>query len=118
MTTEATEKPAARTTAGTQITSFWTRGVEVRSSTPALNACLYISPAGLAGGTTLTLMFDSRTPLAEQVEIADHILGGVQQWRDGIVEAAEKRRSAEEELAEARAEIARLKAERDGGEAE
>ncbi|MEW2300231.1 hypothetical protein AB0958_09650 [Streptomyces sp. NPDC006655] len=118
MTTDVTEKAAERTTAATHITSFWTRKTEVRSSTPTLNACLYIDPAGMGGGTSLTLMFPSNTPLAEQMALADRVLAGVQQWRDGIAEAAEKRRNAEDELAAAREEIARLKAERDGGEAE
>lgn len=116
MTTDVIEKSAERTTAATQITSFWTRNADVRSSTPTLNACLYIDPAGMGGGTSLTLMFGSRTPLADQVILAERVLAGVQRWRDGIVETADKHRNAEEELAEARAEIARLKAERDGGE--
>lgn len=118
MTTDVTEQVAERTTASTQITSFWTSKAEVRSSGPVLHAALYIDPAGMGGGTSLALMFASRTPLADQLVIADRILAGVQSWRDGVAEASERQRSAESELAAAREEIARLKAERDGGDAE
>jgi hypothetical protein len=102
-----------RADAAAQITMFWARNTEVRSSAPPLST-LYIDPAGMGGGISTTLMFDSKAPLADQVVIADRVLAGVQRWRDGIAEAVEKQRTAEDELAAAREEIARLKAERDG----
>ncbi|CAL9665693.1 hypothetical protein SUDANB145_07384 (plasmid) [Streptomyces sp. enrichment culture] len=94
----------------TQITAFWAAKADVRSSPPSL-ASLYIDPAGMGGSTSLCLMFDSKTELDQQVAIADRVLAGVQRWRDGIVEAADRERTAEDELAAARAEIARLKGE-------
>lgn len=95
---------------GAQITIFWGPKAEVRSSQPPL-AFLYIDAAGMGGNASLTLMFNSKMPLPEQAAIADRVLAGVQRWRDGIAERVERERTAEAELAEARAEIARLKGE-------
>ncbi|MGA5330989.1 hypothetical protein ACPCJT_20390 [Streptomyces griseoincarnatus] len=94
----------------TQITAFWGPQTEVRSSRPSI-AALYIDPDGMGTGTHLSMLFASDVPLTEQVAIADRVLAGVQRWRDGIAEAAERERTAEDELAAARAEIARLKGE-------
>ncbi|MFD6324231.1 hypothetical protein ACFWOL_15475 [Streptomyces sp. NPDC058442] len=95
---------------GAQITVFWEAKAEVRSSPPPLSS-LYIDPAGMGDGAHLTLMFDSKMPLPEQTAIADRVLAGVQRWRDGIAEKADRERTAEKELAAAREEIARLKGE-------
>lgn len=65
--------------------------------------------------TSVTLQFPSGTPLADQVKAADSILSGVQRWRDDLVAQAEEQRTAADELAEARAEIARLKADAEDG---
>ncbi|MFD5220276.1 hypothetical protein ACFWMH_21830 [Streptomyces tendae] len=97
-----------------QITLFWTPKADVRSAAPPL-ASLYIDSAGMGHGAGLCLMFGSNTPPHEQVAVADRVLAGVQRWRDGIAESAERQRTAEVELAEARAEIARLKGESDEG---
>jgi hypothetical protein len=70
----------------------------------------------MSGAHHVTFMFASTTPLTEQVEVAERVLAGVQRWRDGIVGYADQQRSAEEELAAAREEIVRLKAERNGGD--
>jgi hypothetical protein len=97
-----------------QITIFWDRRADVRSSQPPLGT-LYIDAAGMGDGTHVAMMFGSEMPLHEQVAIADRVLAGVQRWRDGIAESADRQRTAEVELAEARAELARLKGESDGG---
>ncbi|MFD6740746.1 hypothetical protein ACWHA6_37940 [Streptomyces anthocyanicus] len=97
-----------------QITVFWEQKADVHSSPPPLGS-LYIDPSGMSDGVHLSLLFGSNTPLHEQVAVADRVLAGVQRWRDGIVERAERQRTAEVELAEARAEIARLKGAPDEG---
>lgn len=95
-----------------QITLFWKPKAEVRSAAPPLGT-LYIDSAGMGHGAGLCLMFGRDMPLDEQVVVADRVLAGVHRWRDGIAESAERQRTAEVELAEARAEIARLKGEAD-----
>ncbi|MFJ1964857.1 hypothetical protein [Streptomyces massasporeus] len=115
MTTETTEATTKHTPASTSITVFLARSAEVRSSAPP-SSSLYIDAAGMSGAHHLSLLFTSTTPVAEQVQVAERVLAGVQRWRDGIVGYADQQRSAEEELAAAREEIARLKAERDGGD--
>jgi hypothetical protein len=77
---------------------------------------LYIQPDGGHTGSIGLQMKSSLSP-DEKVRIAESILSGVQRWRDQLIADAERRRTAEDELAAAREEIARLKAERDGGEA-
>ncbi|MGX1515044.1 hypothetical protein [Streptomyces collinus] len=94
------------------ITIFWDRRAEVRSSPPPLGS-LYIDAAGMGDGTHVAMMFGHNMPLHEQVAIADRVLAGVQRWRDGVAESADRQRTAEVELAEARAELARLKGETD-----
>lgn len=76
---------------------------------------LYVQPDG---GFSGSICFQIKSNLSpdEQLKIADSILSGVQEWRDLLVEDAQRRRTAEDELAAAREEIARLKAERDGGD--
>ena len=115
MTTETTQPATKRVSASTQLTVFLAHNAEVRSSAPPLSS-LYIDPAGMGGGHSTTFMFGRESSFDEQIAVADRILAGVQRWRDGIVEAAERQRNAEDELAAAREEIARLKAERDGGD--
>lgn len=94
----------------TQITAFWGPKTEVHSSPPPISS-LYIDPDGMSAGAHLSVLFASDVTLTEQVAIADRVLAGVQSWRDGIAAAAERERTAEDELAAARAEIARLKGE-------
>ncbi|MFD5386316.1 hypothetical protein ACWDHW_08715 [Streptomyces melanosporofaciens] len=76
---------------------------------------LYVQPDGGRSGS-IAFQIGSELSLDEQLQAAESILRGVQRWRDQLVEDAQRRRTAEEELAAAREEIARLKAERDGGE--
>lgn len=115
VTTESTEPAAKRVKASTQITIFLAHNAGARS-TASLHGSLYVDPDGQYGDHGVTFMFGSNTPIAEQIVVADRVLAGVQRWRDDIVEHADRQRTAEDELAAAQAEIARLKAERDGGE--
>lgn len=80
-------------------------------------ASLALRPSNRATATELQMLFKSEMPVEQQLAVADRVLAGVQRWRDGIAEAAERRRTTEDELAAARKEIAQLKAEREGGDA-
>ena len=75
---------------------------------------LYIQPDGGHSGS-IGLQITSKLSADEKLKIADSLLSGVQRWRDRLAADAERRRTTEDELAAARQEIARLKAERDGG---
>lgn len=70
---------------------------------------LYVQPDGGHSGSIALQMRSDLSP-DEKVQIADSLLSGVQRWRDRLVADAERRRTAEDELATAREEIARLKA--------
>jgi hypothetical protein len=78
---------------------------------------LYVQPDGGRSGA-INLQMKSGLSVDEQVKIAASILRGVQLWHDQLVKDAERRRTVEDELAAAREEIARLQAERNGGEGE
>lgn len=80
-------------------------------------ASLSLRPSSRPTANDLQMMFKSGMPIEQQLAVADRVLAGVQRWRDCIAEAAERRRTTEDELAAAREEIARLQAERDGGAA-
>lgn len=77
---------------------------------------LYIGPDGPMRNT-VAFQFPSRLSGEERVAIAERIFATVQQWRDGIVREVTQQRTAAVELAEARAEIARLKGEAEDGAA-
>jgi hypothetical protein len=96
---------------------FWTETGTVECG-PFPIASLSLRPSNEPTANELQMLFKSNTPVDKQLVIADRVLAGVQRWRDGIAEAAQRRRTTEDELAAAREEIARLKAERDGGEGE
>lgn len=76
----------------------------------APNPCFYVQPDGGRTGSVGFQISDSM-PHADRVRIAEALLRGAQQFHDAIVADAERKRTAEDELAEARAEIARLRAE-------
>lgn len=80
----------------------------------APNPTLTVYPAGIRYGS-VTFQIGDDMPMAVRVKAAEALLRGAQQFRDAIVADAERKRTAEDELAEARAEIARLKAEAEGG---
>jgi hypothetical protein len=71
--------------------------------------------ADAAQSTSVTLQFPRGMSADDQAKVAESLLLGVQRWRDDLVAYAEHQRTAQDELAEARAEIARLKAEAEGG---
>jgi regulator of protease activity HflC (stomatin/prohibitin superfamily) len=77
--------------------------------TAALGTLYFYADA--AQSTSVTLQFPHGMAMDDQVKAAESLLAGVQRWRDDVVRTAEERRTAVDELAEARAEIARLKAE-------
>ncbi|RSN13786.1 hypothetical protein DMH25_08340 [Streptomyces sp. WAC 01325] len=92
---------------------FLDKSFSVNSSgTP--NAALHITPDANEGGY-VTFQIEDKLPIDDQVKVAETLLKGVQRWRDQLVESAQRQRTTEDELAAAREEIARLKAERDGG---
>lgn len=93
-------------------TWFLTPQTSVRSST-AVGPVLYIEPDGMAYGA-INLQMKSGLTLDEKVQIADRFAAEVTRWRDEIAARADKERTAADELAAARAEIARLKGELDG----
>jgi len=81
------------------------------------NPVLYIEPDGWHQPGCITLQIPNGVSAADSVKIAESILRGVQQFRDAVVADVERQRTAEDELVEARAEIARLKGESEGGAA-
>lgn len=95
---------------------FWDKTGCAESGTYPL-ATLSLRASREANANVLKMLFKAGTSADDQLVIADRVLAGVQRWRDGIAGAAEEQRTAADELAAAREEIARLKAERDGGAA-
>lgn len=89
---------------------FWDETGTVESG-PYPIASLSLRASSSATANDLQMMFKSGMPVDQQLAVAERVLAGVQRWRDNIAEAAERRRTTEDELAAAREEIARLKAE-------
>lgn len=89
---------------------FWDETGTVESG-PYPIASLSLRASSSATANDLQMMFKSGMPVEQQLAVAERVLAGVQRWRDNIAEAAERRRTTEDELAAAREEIARLKAE-------
>jgi len=73
-------------------------------------ASLSLRPNSRADCGEMQMLFHQGTPVEAQLAVADRVLAVVQRWRDGIAEAADTQRTIVDELAQARAEIARLKA--------
>ncbi|MFE9949349.1 hypothetical protein ACFYRJ_17660 [Streptomyces sp. NPDC005531] len=82
----------------------------------AVHPVLYVEPDGRYGAGHIVLQMPSELTQEERVKIAEQFLEGVTKWRDEIVGYANQQRTATDELAAAREEIARLKAE--AGESE
>ncbi|KIQ67017.1 hypothetical protein TR51_06395 [Kitasatospora griseola] len=76
----------------------------------ATEGSLYIHPNGMAGDQ-FTIYRRKDVSDAEMLAVADRVLSAVQRWRDRIAEHTEQNRTTADELAAARAEIARLKGE-------
>ncbi|MGW3490598.1 hypothetical protein [Streptomyces sp. NPDC001054] len=81
------------------------------NASAAMPSVLYIDPDGQHRGASVNFHIHNALPLAEQAEIAERFAQGVTEWAAGIRAHADAERTAAAELAEARAEIARLKAE-------
>ncbi|MET9813214.1 hypothetical protein [Streptomyces sp. NPDC006355] len=77
---------------------------------------LYIEPDGWHGPGHIALQMPNKLSPEERVQVAEAFLKGVTEWRNTIVGKVERERTAVDELAAAREEIARLKAEREDGE--
>lgn len=88
---------------------FWDETGTAQSG-PYPIASLSLRPNGSANSNELQMMFRQGTPVETQLAVADRVLAGVQRWRDSIAEGADAQRTAVDELAAAREEIARLKA--------
>jgi len=92
------------------LTIFLEPNTSVRGSA-APNAVLYVEPDGQHRAGYITFQIPNHCTPEEHVLIAEAFLKGVTAWRDTIVGRVEQERTAMDELAEARAEIARLKGE-------
>ncbi|MEU3620642.1 hypothetical protein ABZ725_51660 [Streptomyces sp. NPDC006872] len=93
---------------------FWQETGTAESSAYPM-ASLSLRPSRDATANELQMMFPQGTAPDVQLAIADRVLAGVQRWRDIIAEGVDRQRTAVDELAAAREEIARLKAEREDG---
>lgn len=97
------------------ITVFLEARTNVRG-TGVPNPVLYIEPDGWHGPGCITLQMPTKLTPEDRVKVAEAFVKGVSEWRDTIVRQVQGERTAADELAAAREEIARLKAERDGGD--
>ncbi|MFF8297683.1 hypothetical protein ACF07M_20115 [Streptomyces globisporus] len=77
----------------------------------SVHPVLYVEPDGEHRPGYVTFQIDAKLSVDEQLAIAERFAAAVGAWRDGIAARAEQERTATDELAAARAEIARLKAE-------
>ncbi|MFI2610651.1 hypothetical protein [Kitasatospora sp. NPDC018619] len=68
---------------------------------------LHLFPNGTAGDQFTVYRRKDLTD-AEMLAVADRVLAGVQQWRDGVAAAVERNRSTLDKLAAAEARIAEL----------
>jgi hypothetical protein len=89
-----------------RILSFWTAKATAESGPNPRVLSIY--PQGEFNGTEIQFMAPSNMPLDEQLAGANRVLATVQLWRDGIAQEIERKRTAEDELTEARARIAEL----------
>lgn len=79
----------------------------------ATDGALYLEPNGIANDRVTLARPKDVTP-EQMLAVADRVLAGVQRWRDTVAEHVERERTTADELAEARAEIERLRAEQGG----
>lgn len=75
---------------------------------------LHIYPNGVVGDQFTVYRRKDLTD-ADMLAVADRVLAGVKQWRDGIAAAAERNRTTADELAAAQARIAELEQAAKGG---
>ncbi|MFE6866052.1 hypothetical protein ACFVFS_05810 [Kitasatospora sp. NPDC057692] len=69
---------------------------------------LSIYPGSITGDQFTIYRRDNLTD-EQMLAVADRVLEGIRQWRDAVAATVERNRTVADELAEARAEIARLK---------
>ncbi|MEU2799016.1 hypothetical protein [Streptomyces sp. NPDC007117] len=81
----------------------------------SVHPVLYVEPDGQHRPGYVTFQIDAKLSVDEQLAIAERFASAVAGWRDGIAERAARERTAADELAAARAEIARLKGEQEEG---
>ncbi|MGW6741728.1 hypothetical protein ACWGDX_13535 [Streptomyces sp. NPDC055025] len=77
----------------------------------SVHPVFYVEPNGEHRNGYITLQIDANLSADEQLKIADRLADAAGAWRDGLAARADSERTAADELAEAHAEIARLKAE-------
>jgi alkylhydroperoxidase family enzyme len=87
---------------------FWDETGTAQSG-PFPIASLSLRPSDRANCSEMQMMFHQGMPVETQLAVADRVLAVVQRWRDGIADAAETQRTTADELAQALAEIDRLK---------
>lgn len=92
------------------ITVFLDRKTNVRG-TGMPNPVLHVEPDGWHGPGDVSFQIRQGVTPEERVKLAEDFLTSVTAWRDQIVGEVEQERTAVDELAAAREEIARLKAE-------
>lgn len=90
-------------------TWFLSNKASFRSSA-SVGPVFYIESDGMAAGS-ISLQMKGGLTLDEQLRIADRFMAEVTRWHDGLASRVAQERTAVDELAAARAEIARLKAE-------
>lgn len=76
----------------------------------ATDGGLSLYPGSNSGDQIAVARPKDMTP-EQMLAVAERVLAGVQRWRDTVVERIERERTTVDELAEARAEIERLRAE-------
>ncbi|MFJ6143082.1 hypothetical protein ACIQH7_05750 [Streptomyces anulatus] len=91
-------------------TFFLGKKTHVRGSA-SVHPVLYVEPDGQHLPGYVSFQIDSKLSVDEQLAIAERFASAVAGWRDGIAERAARERTAADELAAAREEIAHLKAE-------
>lgn len=72
---------------------------------------LYVEPDGQHQGVLVAFHLDAKLSADEQLKVANQFAKAVTAWRDELASLADQQRTAVDELAAAREEIARLKAE-------
>ncbi|WP_309049031.1 hypothetical protein [Streptomyces sp.] len=93
----------------------WTPDGQIESM-GSTDGHLYLYPGNLAGDQ-IVIAPPKNMPPEQMLAVANRVLAGVQRWRDTVAQHAERARTTADELAEARAEITRLRAEtKDGDE--
>ena len=84
------------------------------TGTTAVAPVLYVEPDGRHRGPHVSFHIDSKLTAEEQADIADCFARAVASWAAELRANADKQRTTADELAAAKAEIERLRAEQGG----